>query len=482
VRIPHGQPACLQGAAQRNLVQPVFSNDVTTRTNAPRPLRRILGLGFGLAIVFGTMVGVGILRLPGTVAAALGDPTLVMVCWVIGGLYALMGAVSVSELAAMFPEAGGFRVYARRAFGEPAGFVIGWIDWLVGVAALAYGPVTVGTFLAQLWPALTPYVNAVGIGVLALFTLMNAWGLRAGSSLTSGISAATGLLMIVLLAACFVAPRATVVAATTVAPRSLFSIATLLAFVPAIRAILTAYDGWYAPIYMAEENTNAARSLPRAIIGGAMLVVAMYLLINLAFLRVLPIPVLAASSLPAADAARHVLPRGGAELVTLIASLTVLGFINSNLLTTPRILFAIARDGWIPERFAYVGRGGTPQAALAVTLLASTLMIYLSNRFSDLIDLFAVLLLLYYVASFLAVFVIRWRMPERARPYRAFGFPVTTLIVLLGSVLFLVAAVVENWRSGVTALVVILVCVPAYAWAERERRVRTGTFLPSPAN
>src|ERR1700691_693137 len=103
-----------------------------------RPLRRILGLGFGLALVFGTMVGVGILRLPGMVAAALGDRTLIMLTWTVGGLFALMGAVSVAELAAMFPEAGGFRIYARRAFGEGVGFAVGWLDWLVGVATIAF--------------------------------------------------------------------------------------------------------------------------------------------------------------------------------------------------------------------------------------------------------------------------------------------------------------------------------------------------------
>ena len=100
-------------------------------TITARPLKRILGLGFGIALVFGTMIGVGILRLPGTVAAALGDRTLIMVFWGLGGLYALMGAVSISELAAMIPETGGFRVYARRAFGEGVGFAVGWVDWLV---------------------------------------------------------------------------------------------------------------------------------------------------------------------------------------------------------------------------------------------------------------------------------------------------------------------------------------------------------------
>lgn len=439
-----------------------------------RPLRRILGLGFGLAIVFGTMVGVGILRLPGTVAAAVGDRTLIMACWVLGGLYALMGAVAVSELAAMFPEAGGFRVYARRAFGEGAGFVIGWIDWLSSVASLAFAAVTVVAFVGALWPPAAPHDRSIGILVLALFTGLHWAGLRIGSSVTASISAAIGLLLLILVVGCFLAaPAASTVApaASSAASPPLMSMAMLAAAVPALRSILTAYDGWYSPIYMAEENADAARTLPRAIIGGTLLVVALYLAINLALLRVLPIPVLAASELPAADAARIVLPRGGAELVTLTSLLTVLSLLNSVMLTTPRILFAIGRDGWISTRAADVSRGGTPRVALAATTLTSALMI-LTGSFNQIIALFAVLILLYYIAAFLAVFVLRYRQPALPRPYRAFGFPLSTSVVLVGSIAFLIAAVVEDWRSGMKAAIFVAACIPAYAWLERAHAAR----------
>src|ERR1700733_5378952 len=147
-----------------------------------RPLRRILGLGFGLALVFGTMVGVGILRLPGTVAAAMGDRTLVMVAWGLGGLYTLMGAVALAELAAMIPESGGFRVYARRAFGEGIGFLVGLVGWLGYVATLSYSSVTAVTFLGVLWPPALAYSRATAISILAAFTGLHWMGLRIGSS------------------------------------------------------------------------------------------------------------------------------------------------------------------------------------------------------------------------------------------------------------------------------------------------------------
>ncbi len=445
-----------------------------------RPLLRILGVGFGLALAFGSTVGIGILRLPGMVAATLGDPTLIMAAWIIGGLYALMGAVAVAELAAMIPRAGGFRVYARRAYGEGVGFAVGWMDWLLSVVSLASVSITVVTFLGVLWPAATVNPRALAVAILAVFTGIHWAGLRTGSSLTAIISTAIGLLFAILIAACFLAEPATALdmpIATTPASLPWMSMAMLLAVVPALRAILTAYDGWYGPIYMAEENTDPARTLPRAIIGGTVLIILLYLLFNLALLRVLPMPVLAASVLPAADAARIVLPRGGAELVTVISVLTLLGLLNNVLLMATRVLFGIGRDGLFTARAAHVSDGGTPRAALVFSSVAVVLVI-LSGSFEQIIALAAILFLLLYVSAFLAVFVLRRSDPTLLRPYRAFGYPFTTAIVLAGSLVFLVGAIAEDPRSALIAAAFIAGCVPVYAWMARSRRLRLAGIAP----
>ena len=170
-----------------------------------RPLTRILGLGFGLAMVFGGTVGVGILRLPGTLAAALGDSRLIVLFWILGGLYSLLGAVAVAELAAMLPEAGGFYVYARRAFGNGPGFVVGWSDWVNQVASLAYGALTAAAFAGQLWPAVAVKPRALAIAIIGGFTLLHWAGLRIGSTLTRIISLTVGLMLMVLVVGCFLA-------------------------------------------------------------------------------------------------------------------------------------------------------------------------------------------------------------------------------------------------------------------------------------
>jgi len=447
----------------------------TSMQHQPRPLRRVLGLGFGLAMVFGSTVGVGILRLPGTVAAGFGDPTLIILAWIIGGVYALMGAVAVAELAAMIPVTGGFRVFAHRAFGEGVGFAIGWVDWLFNVAALAFASITAVTFLGQLWPAATVHPRLCAIAVLAVFTAMHWMGLRIGASLTALISTAIGLMFVVLIVACFMTEPVTSAAVTVAAPATTASpwtsMALLLAAVPALRAVLTTYDGWYSAIYMAEESTNPARTLPRAIIGGALLVTALYVLINVALLRVLPLPALAASQLPVADAARVVLPGGGAELVTVLALLTVLSLINNVLLIAPRILFGIGRDGLLLRAAADVSDGGTPRGALLFTSAFATLVI-LSGTFEQIIALATVLFLTCYTSAFVAVFVLRRTDPTLLRPYRAFGYPWSTAIVLAGSLAFLVVAIAEDPRSGLVAGVFMACCVPAYAWLARSRRLR----------
>jgi len=202
-------------------------------------------------------------------------------------------------------------------------------------------------------------------------------------------------------------------------------------------------------------------------------VTALYLSINLAFVHILPIKVLAASELPAADAARLVLPRGGAQLVTILSIFMMLSLLNNVTLMAPRVLFAIGRDGLFTDKAAVVSKGGTPRLALLLTSAVTAITI-LSGTFQQVIALYAVLFLICYVSAFAAVLVLRHREPELARPYKALGYPVSTVVVLLGSVAFLVAAVIEDPRSGVISAIFIGACLPLYAWLSRKRRTLAG--------
>lgn len=456
---------------------------MATAPSAQRPLRRILGLGFGLAIAFGGTVGVGILRLPGTLAGALGDSRLIVLFWVLGGFYAVLGAVAVAELAAMLPRAGGFYVYARRAFGDGVGFVIGWSDWFNNVASIVYASMTATTFLAELWPLAGLHPRTVALAILATFTAFHWVGLRIGDAMTRIISVSVGVMLLTLVVACFlaapVAPTAAPPLANTAIALPLMSLAMLTVVVTALRSVLVTYDGWYSPIYFAEECTSATANLPRALVGGTLLVAALYIVINIAFLRVLPLPVLAASKLPAAAAAGAVLPRGGALLVTVISLFTVLSLVNATLLMTPRILLAIGRDGFFARSAASVSASGTPRVALGVTSVMAAILI-VTGTFEQIIALASILFLLNYLSAYAAMFVLRRTQPTAPRPYRAFGFPVTTAVVLVGSILFLVAAVTDGPIYGGIAAAMIAACVPLYWYIARQRRRAVATSAGSP--
>jgi APA family basic amino acid/polyamine antiporter len=471
-----GEP--LAQAAQRD-----FLIDQRLVSPPALPLKRILGLGFGLAMVFGGTVGTGILRLPGTLAATLGDSRLIVLFWILGGVYSLLGAVAVAELAAMLPEAGGFYVYARRALGNGPGFVVGWSDWVNQIATIAYASLTAALFLGTLWPAAAAAPKAVALAIIASFTGLHWGGLRIGSTLTRAISLSVGLMLMVLVAGCFltapVGASAAPPLAASAASLPLMSFGMLTALVTALRAVFLTYDGWYSPIYMAEESTEPARMLPRAIIGGTVLVAALYVIINVALLRVLPLPVLAASALPAADAARVVLPRGGAELVTVISLMTVLSLVNATLLMAPRILLAIGRDGFFTHKATQVSAGGTPRMALGVSSAVSAALI-MSGTFEQIIAIAVVLFLLNYVSAYVALIVLRRKEPATPRPYRAFGYPYTIVILLLGCVLLWIAAIMEDLRSGLFAGILLIACAPLYAWIARRRRHKVSA-IPKPA-
>jgi len=464
----------VEGAADGKGSEAEGGTPLTAPTNGPAPLSRILGLGFSVALAFGNAVGVGILRLPGTVAAALGDGPLILAVWIAGGVYALLGALSVAELASMFPTAGGFYVYARRTFGPGAGFVVGWIDWLSNTVAVAYAVITAADFAAQLAPALAGHRVPVAIAVLAALTSLHWIGIRIGSGIQNAISAAVGLLLAGLAAICFIvpAPPASALPLAAAAPSAtslpLLSIGMLAVLAAALRSVIVTYDGWYGAIYLAEETVDAPRTVPRAMIGCAVLITALYVLINAGFLHALSLPALAASKLPAADAAAAIFHGGGATFVTLVSLLTVLSLTNAVLLGAPRILYAIGRDGLFVGGATAVSAGGTPRVALGITSGAAALMV-LSGTLEQLIALAAVLYVLNYVSAYVAVFVLRIREPALRRPFRAIGFPVTTGLVLIGSIVFLTAAVSDDPRSGGIVGALILIAAPAYAWVRRRR-------------
>jgi APA family basic amino acid/polyamine antiporter len=215
------------------------------------PLARILGLGFGIAVIFGGTVGVGILRLPGTIAGQLASFWPIMLVWAAGGCYALLGAISVAELGTAMPQAGGFYIYSKRAFGTPVGFAVGWADWLNNCAVIAFGAVAAGEYFGALVPGMAGRQTSVALALVFLFCGLHWTGLRLGSSLQELTSSVTAITFLLLAGACLLHP---VRANTAITPAGLGKgmglVQMLVPLVAALRAIVVTYDGWYEAIYV----------------------------------------------------------------------------------------------------------------------------------------------------------------------------------------------------------------------------------------
>jgi APA family basic amino acid/polyamine antiporter len=436
-------------------------------------LLRILGVGFGIAVIVGGTIGTGILRTPGEVAAGLQSSGLVMAVWALGGIYAFFCTLAVTELGTMLPQAGGWYVYSRRAFGPYGGFLVGCSDWIMQSTAVAYLAVAFGEFVVEFQPAFRGNVKLIAVATLVVLTLLNWVGLRTGSRVQQLTSLAKVLALLGFVVACFALSSSNVPtspqASASIPPRG----GLLLALVGALQAVIVTYDGWYGAIYFTEEDEDPARSLPRSSIAGIVACIAVFLLVNAALLHVLPMSQLAASKMPAANAAMAIFGSRGKQLILIVSMVAAISTINALILITPRILFGMSRDGLLPRQATTVNAGGTPSTALFLGAVAA-MALALSGSFETLIAIASFLFVAVYLSGFCALFVLRVREPNLPRPFKLWGYPWTNLAVLLASAAFLVASVLGDLKNALLALILIALSYPIYRLLGASRRPSAG--------
>src|SRR6266700_2775110 len=388
-------------------------------------LKRSLRLGDGLAMVVGITIGSGIFRTPGIVAARLGRPGLTFVAWVLGGVIALLGALCFSELATRHPRAGGKYVYAREAFGRRAAFVVGWIE-SVGVngAAIAAIGVAGAEFLARLlsWPA--SRTAALAAGLVALFTAINVVGVASGRWVQNVVTTAK----ILALGGVVVIALATGAGWHAALPGAPHGWGLVAAVAVASQPVMWTYYGYPDLAKIAEEVVDPSRALPRMFLGGIAIAAALYLLLNAAFLQVLPLERIAASKLVAADVADAILGAKGGMVVAALALLVVLASLNGNVFVTPRVLFGLARDRLAPSVLARVNAGGSPWVAMLVVGVVA-IALAATGTFELLIGLAIVLILVIDGLAIVALFRLRAR--EGAAPFSVTWYPIVPLLLLV---------------------------------------------------
>lgn len=415
-------------------------------------LRKVLGIAFGLAVVVGSTIGVGILRTPGAIAALVPDATLIMCCWVAIGLYIILAASSYAELTTMFPKAGGAYNYIKIAYGNYLGFVNGWFDFLTNAIAPAYFCIVLSEYSILVFPEFSEHKTLISVVFLTFFTALNWPGIRSGSLIQKFTSAIKVVLFLILIIGCFLYKPDASMAAKPL----LFTGGLLLGVFKALQLIMGTYDGWMSVSFFAEEDHNPDKNIPRSYLLGASMIAVLYVLINAAILYVLPVETIAKSPLAASEAANVAFGAWSGTLMTAVAIFSLVSILNAYMLIPSRILFGLGRDGFFISQSTVVNKGGTPYYSLLICYLFA-LVLTVSSSFEQLFGLATIMMTVVTGFAFASLIKLRNTQPDFPRPYKTFAYPFSTWLTLLVTVALFVAFAVSDLLSlGIVAAIFAL--------------------------
>jgi basic amino acid/polyamine antiporter, APA family len=434
------------------------------QTTGSAELPRRLGFLDALSIVVGIIIGAGIFLVPNLVAQELQSPARILAVWVFAGVISFFGALACAELGTAFPATGGQYVFLREMYGPLIGFLCGWSMFAVArTAQVAWLAVTMTLYVSYFVPMSSGAAKFLGLGALALFTAINYWGVNAGALVQKIFTLAkvAGLLLLIGAALLWRGGSAGAHAAVSGG----FSISQ---FGVALIACVLACDGWVQLSFVAGEIRNPRRNILWALAIGSAACTAVYVLANIAYMRVLSIAEIAASEHVGASVAERVMGHTGGVLVSIIILISIIGTLNGCFLTSPRIYFAQARDGLFFHKFAEVHpRHQTPGfAIIAQGVWAAVLLI--SGSYESLLDYAMFAIWLSYGFMVAGVIVLRIKRPGLDRPYRMWGYPVTPILFLLITAWFLGNMIVTRPVPSLAGLGLILTGVPIYFFWARQ--------------
>jgi Amino acid transporters len=454
-------------------------------TDASRPaLRRDLGTWGAMSIVVGTVIGSGIFLVPKSMILRVGSPEMLFLVWVFGGILSLFGALTYAELAAAFPDAGGEYVYLKEAYGPFFGFLYAWTQtWVAKSASIATLATALFYYLGNFYPGLdkalltipwnigpngTPfeirYGQLLAMGIILLLGFLNYFGVRLGGHVQIIIT----IIKVGLIAGIVVIGLGAGVGTTANYSTSIPAVGGFAGFFAALVAALWAYDGWNNVGMVASEIRNPQRNLPIALIGGTLLVIAIYLAANLAYFYVLSSREVSVSDRVAAEMMRRVLGQNGANAVSVAAMVSIFAALNGSILSGSRVPYAAARDGYFFPSFGNVNeKYRTPGVSLMILCVWSALLV-LSGHYEQLYTLVIFPSWILYAMATASVLVLRRTRPDVERPYRTFGYPLVPVLFVLVAVILIFQTLRESPRESLLGLVIIIAGLPFYFhWKRR---------------
>lgn len=464
-------------------------------TEAKNPLVRALTLADATFLVVGTVIGTGVFLKTALMTQQLGTPWLVLLAWVAAGLLSLAGALTYAELGAMFPEAGGEYVYLRKAYGDLPSFLYGWMQFAVaatgGIAGIS---VAFAIFLSALVPMGDPWVErtfhpfgrelhwqlglqqAVAVAAIVLFTAVNCVGVAFGGRVQSALTAAKVLGIAAIVGGVFLLSRSASWSHFDAAPGAA-ELGGAQAFGAAMLAALWAYNGWYVLPLVAGEVRDPRRNVPRGLILGMLVVLAVYLLTNFSYFYALPVGEILTSNSTAYPAALPVATKAvqtflgpvGTGFVSVVFIVSTLGALNGVILANARIPYAMARDGLFFARLGEVSEGGRVPVWAMIFQGAWASVLALSGTFDQISTYSIFALWIFFGITAAAVFVLRRKMPGAERPYRTLGYPVVPFVFILVAAWLVANTIQTSPVESAVGLGLIGLGLPAYFYFKARR-------------
>jgi APA family basic amino acid/polyamine antiporter len=455
------------------------------REDSPQ-LVRGLGVWDAALLTIGSILGTGIFITTGDIARVVPHAGMILVLWAVGGILTLAGALTYAELGVLFPRAGGQYQFLKEAYGPLPGFLFGWGAFFIimsgGIATLAVG---FGEYLGAFVPFFStrnpvlalpfggPVLNGgqlAGALAIALLTAVNYLGLKEGAGLQNLVTVVK-VASILGLAAFGLAVPATAPAqlAAPLPPGNL-----LAALGVGMIAVFWSFDGWYAVTNVGSEMRRPDRDLPRGLILGTVAVTLLYVLMNLVYVRALSVEEMGRTPRIGEAAAQVLFGPIGARLITVAVLVSTFGCISATILYAARIYLPMAQDGvFFPALARIHPRYRTPSASILAQGVWSILLAF-SGSYEQLYTYVIFAVVLFHAATGAAVFVLRRRIPDAPRPYRAWGYPFVPLVFVLSSAALVLNTLVEKPKESALGLGLLLLGVPAYLWWRRAPAKREG--------
>ncbi len=417
---------------------------------------------YGLTMIaVGACIGSGIFRAPGEIVAAVPNVTLVLAVWCLGGVVALTGALTLSELGGMFPKAGGVYIYLKEAYGDLVGFLYGWVILLViNTGALAALAITFADYMTFFIPL--SHYGKIGLAVVTIagLTAINIRGVSLSQIMANTF---TGLKLlaiagIIILGFSFYnAEKVPLDFSLSSAPEDWMS-----GILVGLIGVLWSMGGWHHTSYLAGEAINAKRTIPRAMVLGVLIVTVTYVLVNLAYMMLLPIPLIAGTDRIAGDAVATIIPFGG-RLMALVIAVSVFGTIGIYTMSAPRIYYAMAKDGLFFKGLSKLHpRYKTPANAMLLQAVWAITLLVFWGSFGKLISYVTFMDIIFMTLTGLSIFIFRVKKKEMERPIRAWGYPLIPILFIVISTVFVGNTIFAKPQESMYGLIVLALGVPVY--------------------